>query len=203
MSNIPQTIEECLANTVRRKSCLIWLGAKASRMGYARFSCKVGTGSRSGHREIYMHFHGAIPKNYDVGHLCDTPLCINPKHLKVQTRKQNLQQAAQRGRTAHNFPVLFNGPGTQVFSDAVSAGCKRRYASLTFAERKLSMKHKTKIKKAQQQYWAVVSTIERKQRGVKVKTALDTFSKAKRRRINAAIAEGQRRRWAKYREQQL
>lgn len=37
----------------------------------------------------------------DCGHLCDNPLCINPEHLVVQTRDENMQQMALRGNQRH------------------------------------------------------------------------------------------------------
>ena len=36
-----------------------------------------------------------------VLHSCDNPLCVNPKHLRLGTHKQNMQDRAERDRTAH------------------------------------------------------------------------------------------------------
>lgn len=34
----------------------------------------------------------------DVGHLCDNKLCVNPAHLKLQTRGENVRQQREHGR---------------------------------------------------------------------------------------------------------
>jgi len=39
-----------------------------------------------------------VPKGYDACHTCDTPLCVNPAHLFVGTRKDNMQDAKAKGR---------------------------------------------------------------------------------------------------------
>lgn len=49
-------------------------------------------------RLSYELFIGSIPDSYVVCHKCDTPLCINPKHLFVATQKENLEDAATKGR---------------------------------------------------------------------------------------------------------
>jgi DNA invertase Pin-like site-specific DNA recombinase len=33
-------------------------------------------------------------------HICDRPGCINPKHLKIGTQKDNMADAAKKGRMA-------------------------------------------------------------------------------------------------------
>lgn len=34
----------------------------------------------------------------DVKHSCDNPPCFNPEHLSPGTRKQNMQEASEKGR---------------------------------------------------------------------------------------------------------
>jgi hypothetical protein len=39
-----------------------------------------------------------IPKGRDVCHHCDVTLCVNPDHLFVGTRKDNMRDAQRKGR---------------------------------------------------------------------------------------------------------
>lgn len=50
------------------------------------------------HRVSYFNFWGDIPKGYIVMHLCDNPSCINPAHLRLGTRGNNLKDAYTKGR---------------------------------------------------------------------------------------------------------
>lgn len=58
------------------------------------------------HRIAWILTHGAIPKGMLVCHHCDNPPCCNPNHLFLGTAKDNLQDAAAKGRTRHG-PTLY------------------------------------------------------------------------------------------------
>ena len=50
------------------------------------------------HRVMYEVAVGPIPKGMDVCHKCDVRCCINPQHLFVGTRKENLDDMSRKGR---------------------------------------------------------------------------------------------------------
>jgi hypothetical protein len=50
------------------------------------------------HRAVWMIHNGPQPKGMDVCHTCDVRRCCNPEHLWLGTRRQNLQDMANKGR---------------------------------------------------------------------------------------------------------
>lgn len=81
-------------------NCWEWQGSK--RQGYGRTiigSRKDGTRkSVSAHRLSYEVFKGEIPKGYEVCHKCDNPCCINPEHLFIGTRQDNVDDRERKHR---------------------------------------------------------------------------------------------------------
>lgn len=78
--------------------CWLWTGA-ASRCGYGR----VGVGGKHGgmmpaHRAAWTIFRGSIPAGFEVGHRCDTRLCVNPDHLWLCSHTENMADQHRKGR---------------------------------------------------------------------------------------------------------
>lgn len=119
------TVEQCILNVQKKNGCWLWLGSTRGQMKYAQFSSHVGTGSRAGHKEVFVYFNGPVPRGLDIGHKCNTPLCINPKHLILQTRKENLQQMVRHGRQVNNLDKAKIKPGSPEFNRRVSEGLRR------------------------------------------------------------------------------
>lgn len=80
--------------------CWEWIGCK--RGGYGRTiigSRRDGTRKTiTTHRLSYLIFHGEIPYGMEVCHRCDNPACINPDHLFVGTRQDNIDDRERKGR---------------------------------------------------------------------------------------------------------
>jgi len=73
-----------------------WLWMACTRWGY-------GTLNRSGvlhyaHRYVYMRLHGEIAKGMEVCHRCDVRPCVNPAHLFLGTRQDNVRDCVEKGR---------------------------------------------------------------------------------------------------------
>lgn len=80
--------------------CWEWQGSKKIGYGHTIIgSRKNGTRhSIAAHRLAYLTWKGEIPEGYFVCHKCDNPSCINPEHLFVGTRQDNVDDRERKGR---------------------------------------------------------------------------------------------------------
>lgn len=76
--------------------CWIWQGYAGSE-GYGTIN--INQYPHLAHRIAYMFSSASIPDGICVLHECDTPLCVNPSHLKLGTWKDNSEDRIKRGRT--------------------------------------------------------------------------------------------------------
>ena len=80
--------------------CWEWFGSK--RNGYGRMIIGSRTdGTRksvSAHRISYELTYGEIPIGMEVCHKCDNPPCVNPSHLFLGTRQDNIDDRERKGR---------------------------------------------------------------------------------------------------------
>lgn len=83
-------------------NCIIFNGTGSAKGGYGRITVSSNGTTRSfaAHRIAYEVYHGNIENGLVVRHTCHNPRCINPKHLKCGTHKQNAQDRIDAKRCA-------------------------------------------------------------------------------------------------------
>lgn len=79
--------------------CWIWLGATNNK-GYGVLSIKKDGSWKVvlATRFSYELHHGPIQPGLCALHKCDTPICINPDHLFLGTKRDNTLDAVRKGR---------------------------------------------------------------------------------------------------------
>lgn len=84
--------------------CWIWLNAVSEKNGYGVLNL-AGKTARA-HRISYEIHRGIkVPRHIDVCHTCDIRCCVNPDHLFLGTRKENMRDCANKGRVV--MPGLY------------------------------------------------------------------------------------------------
>lgn len=82
--------------------CWLWTGKfLKNRYGIIKDSqtpFKSKTKKWFAHRLSYRIHFGLIPNKLQVLHHCDTPACVNPKHLFLGTQKDNMADMKLKGR---------------------------------------------------------------------------------------------------------
>lgn len=79
--------------------CWNWNGANTR--GYGCFHSIIEGKRRTlkAHRVSYVFANcQPIPEGMEVLHQCDNPSCVNPAHLSVGTKSDNMRDAAAKGR---------------------------------------------------------------------------------------------------------
>lgn len=111
----------------------IWQGAQDSA-GYPRFHITRVHGqgyAEKAYRWAYEQWVGPIPGGYEVHHVCETPLCVNPDHLQALTPRQHTLEAGHRNVAALNAAKThckrghaFDEANTYWFNGGRSRACR-------------------------------------------------------------------------------
>lgn len=81
-----------------KDECWNWLANK-NYDDYGIF--KYNNQSIHAHRMVWLIFNNTIPEELYVLHSCDNRECVNPKHLKLGTQQDNMNDMVNKGRNCN------------------------------------------------------------------------------------------------------
>jgi hypothetical protein len=76
------------AKVDKSSECWLWTASRKPN-GYGQFM--MWPKLRYAHRVAYELTVGPVPSGTDLDHVCHSRACVNPAHLRLTTRKQNLE----------------------------------------------------------------------------------------------------------------
>lgn len=88
---LPVSVDDRLWNKIDVADCWQWIG-RVDPKGYGTFT--LSQVPKMAHRVVYEMLVGAIPASMTLDHLCRNHGCVNPDHLEVVTRGENVLRGA-------------------------------------------------------------------------------------------------------------
>jgi hypothetical protein len=98
-------------NVTKTDTCWLW---KNGTSGYGAINYQ-GRNHRANRVSWLLH-HGPVPDGQWVLHRCDNPPCVNPSHLFLGDRSDNMRDAAAKGRLDQQRNPLRRRPAMAVFT---------------------------------------------------------------------------------------
>jgi hypothetical protein len=87
-------------------TCWVWTAGK-NHYGYGSYAVRRGDGwfRAQAHRLAYEELVGPIPAGLTVDHICRNRACVNPTHMELVTRGENVLRgtgpSAEHARQTH------------------------------------------------------------------------------------------------------
>jgi len=105
--------------------CWLWIGSTDKKgYGQIRRNRKI----QPAHRFVWELCHEPIPAGVWVLHRCDTPCCVNPDHLFLGTRQDNMRDCVKKGRLAYNGKSKLSADQVRQIRSELGYGTGRMFA---------------------------------------------------------------------------
>jgi hypothetical protein len=93
------TVQRFWSKVDKTSTCWLWTGALFRSGGYGAF--RIRTTTIRAHRLAWELMREKIPRGMCVLHRCDVPACVNPDHLFLGTRADNMKDMYNKGRNVN------------------------------------------------------------------------------------------------------
>lgn len=99
-------------------TCWLWTGS-INVYGYGRFWLPEKQMTYPAHRFIFESISGMVFKDLDIHHICEVKHCVNPDHLTVLTKADNVRSSGNTKKTCcprgHEYSgnnlIIYRGRG--------------------------------------------------------------------------------------------
>jgi hypothetical protein len=130
-------------HTLPESGCWIWMGALTKENGYGYVWDGVATSGA--HRAFFAAYHGPIPSGMHLDHICRTPSCVNPDHLRTVTPRENVvfnsQSTSARNLAKTHCSKCGGDYRRQPNGWRVCDRCKKNYDHLKHERAKLARRN--------------------------------------------------------------
>jgi hypothetical protein len=125
LSGPARAVDRFWSRVDRTETCWLYRPAVRSN-GYGAVKYQ-GRTLRASHLSWTLH-HGPVPDRLWVLHRCDTPPCVNPDHLFLGNRSDNMRDAAAKGRLDQQLNPLRRRAARSPFTPDDVRSVRSRYA---------------------------------------------------------------------------
>jgi hypothetical protein len=123
--------------------CLLWpFGVKVGPSGYET-PAVYHTGRKRAATHVVMEMVGQPRPSLDleICHACDTSLCVNPRHLRWDTRLANIRDMVERGRRKGIRSTYGERQGSAKLKEADVLAIRAQYAAGGVSQEALGRKY--------------------------------------------------------------